>query len=72
MTSAEEAFKWIFVDEVKFVEEPIKVEEKKPKKKSPAKKISKTAEKDAVFKEIESTTVTPEELEMLTGNIEKK
>ncbi len=72
VTSAEEAFKWIFVDEVKFVEEPIKVEEKKPKKKSPAKKISKTAEKDAVFKEIESTTVTPEELEMLTGNIEKK
>ena len=56
--TAEEAFKKIFVEPIDFFEEE--------KSSAPEEKISLT--KDEQIKKISSTTVTPEELEMLTGD----
>ncbi len=71
---AEEAFRWIFADELNFDEESAKVEEKKSVR-NPRKKVSEKIEespeensdREKVLKDMESTAVTPEELEMLTG-----
>ena len=60
--TAEEAFKKIFVEPVEFVDE--QDNETPQPVAAPEEKISLT--KDEQIKKISSTTVTPEELEMLT------
>ncbi len=100
VTTAEEAFKWIFADEIIFAEEVKPEEVKEPKKKSgrkktstkknsaSGKKVSPDVEKipdeknspeekltpaeeklEEQIQEITSVKVTPEELEMLTGDV---
>ncbi len=67
--TAEEAFKWIFEEEINFVEDEVKKEEPAPKRKRAPKKIqlekksSDAAEK--IIEDIASTTVSSEELQML-------
>ena len=63
--TAEEAFKWIFADEVKPVEDkPKRKKISKPKKKIDVEEVDEELEKK--IEDIASTTLTPEELEMLT------